>query len=179
MSSHFTGLLRRQISKMNFDGAVWVFPIVVGAGWVLWPAMDYEWKMSMGLAADPEAGINHVQQLKDRRFEAHLAASGKKIKKEVEKEDEEEEEEAAEDEEEAGGDEEGGGDDEEEGGGGGDEGGDEEEEEEDEDEEEKKLPSLYDPVKGEHVTMTDHWDNFTLKALRMSDDDDDDDEDDE
>jgi hypothetical protein len=201
MSAYFKTLLQRQISRINFDGAVWAFPILVGASWVLWPAIDYEWKMSMGLAADPEASINYVQKLKDQRLVAHhlaaAASSGKTtIKKEVEEEEEEEEEEAAAEEEggdeeggeeeggdekggdEKGGDEEGGGDDDEEEGGGDDE---EDEEEEEDDGEPKKLdiPSLYDPVKGEKVAIADQWDNFTLKALNMSDDDDDEDEDEE
>jgi hypothetical protein len=192
MSAYFKTLLQRQISRINFDGAVWAFPIIVGASWVLWPAIDYEWKMSMGLAADPEASINYVQKLKDQRLVAHhLAAASssgnKTMKKEVEEEEEEEEAAAEEggdeeggDEEggdEEGGDKEGGGDDDEEEGGGDDE----EEEEEEDDGEPKKLdiPSLYDPVKGEKVAIADQWDNFTLKALNMSDDDDDDDEDEE
>jgi hypothetical protein len=192
MSAYFKTLLQRQISRINFDGAIWAFPIIVGASWVLWPAIDYEWKMSVGLAADPEASINYVQKLKDQRLVAHhLAAasssSGKTtIKKEVEEEEEEEEEEAAAEEggdeeggdekggDEEGGDEKGGDDDDEEGGG-------DDEEEEEDDGEPKKLdiPSLYDPVKGEKVAIADQWDNFTLKALNMSDDDDDEDEDEE
>merc|ERR1712176_1484729 len=55
------------------------------------------------------------------------------------------------------------------------EGGDEEEEEEEE--EGMKIQPLYELVKGDDLSESDRWDNFSLKSLKMNDDDDDDDED--
>ena len=50
-----------------------------------------------------------------------------------------------------------------------DEGEEEEEEEDDEDDEPAPPAPLYEPVKGEGVSRKDLWDNFTLKATRMTD----------
>ena len=61
------------------------------------------------------------------------------------------------------------------------EGGDEEEEEnEDEDDDEPAPPKpLYEPVKGDDVSRKDLWDNFSIKAVRMTDEEFDDEEYDE
>ena len=201
-------VLASQLARINSDGAMWAFPLAVTAGWLLWPAVDYEWKMELGLAPDPEATINRVHQEKLKRYDDFRKANGKPpvgaaaAAKAVVEEEEEEEEEAAADEDEVGGG--GGGDDEtgEEGGeegegGGGDEDGagdeagaggeegeeqeDGEEEEDEEDDEPKKpnIPPLYMPNKDKKLGLQDQWDNFTLKALNYDEDDDDDDEDDD
>merc|ERR1712003_410805 len=70
-----------------------------------------------------------------------------------------------------------GADEEEEEGEASEEGGDEEEEEEEE--EGMKIQPLYELVKGDDLSESDRWDNFSLKSLKMNDDDDDDDEEDE
>merc|ERR1712003_118743 len=49
----------------------------------------------------------------------------------------------------------------------------------DEEEEGMKIQPLYELVKGDDLSESDRWDNFSLKSLKMNDDDDDDDEEDE
>ena len=172
-------------------GAFWAFPGFLAFGWVLFPALDHEWKQEMGWASDPKAVVKKVHAAKVARMEAHMKAKGidpdsdKKAKKDEDEEEEEEEEEApaeedAEEEEETApatededaGDEEEGGDDEEEGGD--DEGGDEEE---DDDEPSPPKP-LFDPVQGRNLTKQEFWDNFQLKSVRMNDEDDDEEDED-
>ena len=159
-------------------GAYWVFPGLLTAGWLLWPALDQEWLQSIGMATDPSLVVKQVQEAKVARMEAHMKAKGievpsKAAKEEEEEEEEEEEAPAPEEEEEpAPADEEE--DD------GGDEGGDEDDEGDDDDDDEDVGPPpkpLYDPVKGDNLTSAEMWDNFTIKAVRMNDEDDDDDED--
>ena len=166
-------------------GAFWIFPGLLTAGWLLFPALDQEWKREVGLETDPSLIIKQVEAAKTARMEAFMKAKGIEKPKADEKEDEEEEEEEEEEappaeeeeeEEEAGpADEEEdvveeGGDDEEEGG--------DDEEEEDDDEEAPPPKPLYDPVKGGDLTKDEMWDNFILKAIKMNDEDDDDDDED-
>ena len=59
--SFFQKLLSRGLgaraSRASNELLMWSFPLAVGAGWLLWPALDLEWKMELGLAADPDYGI--------------------------------------------------------------------------------------------------------------------------
>ena len=163
----------------------WALPVTVGAGWLLWPAIDLEWKMELGLAPDPEDGIKKVQAAKMKRMELALGQQSK-VAMASPKEDEEEEEEYEGDAEGEGEDENGG-----EGGGGGtdeeggdEEGGDEEGEDEDggedggdEEEEEKsvEIKPLYvviKPPSGIQLPIQQMWDNFAIKALKMTEEDD-------
>jgi hypothetical protein len=174
--SNFQRMLTTQVKRLSadsFDSLMWAFPITLGLGWFMWPALDYEWKMEMGFAPDPEAAINKVHNAKLARMEALKIAKGGSISSGAlqdavaEKDDDEEEEEATEEETE----EESSVDD-------GDddvpaaEDGDAEEEEE----EEIKFKPLFVPTKAEKLGPKEIWDNFTIKALNVSEDDDDDDE---
>jgi hypothetical protein len=131
----------------------WAVPAGIGAAWFIWPALDREWLIEMGLAKEKDLHIKAVEEAREKRMEEKKKSSGKGDDDEEEEEEESEEEEEAseepqddeesggdddsgDDEEEEGGEEEAGGDDdaeEEEGGGGDDEGesGDDEEEEDD------------------------------------------------
>ena len=62
-----------------------------------------------------------------------------------------------------------------------DKGADEDEGDEEEEEEESKPPvkPLYIPTKGEKLSKQEMWDNFTIKALKMTEDDDDEEEEDD
>mmetsp|Transcript_27163 Transcript_27163/g.49034 ORF Transcript_27163/g.49034 Transcript_27163/m.49034 type:complete len:172 (+) Transcript_27163:159-674(+) len=51
--------------------AGWLGPLGVGALWFIWPAVDDEWKIEMGLKADPEA--------KTKAAEAAAAAVAPKV----------------------------------------------------------------------------------------------------
>jgi len=166
-ASAFTRLLTSQLKQINKDFIFWAFPALVGAGWVIWPAIDYEWKMEMGWAPDPEATINRVQAEKEQRYA--LKAKSKPAEEEEEEEAaaaaEEEEAPAAEEEEEE--------EESEEAAAPMDfedvpamEDGDEEEEEKEEEEEaeEAPVPPLYLPTKADKLTPQDVWDNFTLKV---------------
>jgi hypothetical protein len=155
----------------------WAFPGLMIAGWILWPALDQEWLQGLGLATDPEAIVKTVQEAKTVRMEAHFKAKGggavlavdDNAGKENDDEEEEEEEEApVEEADPAPADEEEDVPEEE---------AEEEDEEEEEESEDAPAKPLYDPVKGEHLTTDELWDNFILKAVRMNDDDDDDDDD--
>ena len=160
-------------------GAYWVFPGLLTAGWLLWPALDQEWLQSIGLATDPSLVVKQVQEAKVARMEARLKAKGiapasaAAAKEEEEDEEEEEEEEAAAEEEE----EPAPADEEEDSGDDDDDDGDDDDDDDDDDAGPPPKP-LYDPVKGDKLTPDEMWDNFTLKAVRMNDDDDDDDDDD-
>lgn len=169
-------ILTSQLKSLNNDQMFWAFPVLVGTGWLLWPALDHEWKMNLGLASDPERIINRVQLEKDQRLAAKknmtLSGSGGSIstsnaKTEEEEDEEEVVEDADNDEEEeeeqvvneAAAEEE-----------------DEDdapalenddEEEEDEESEEEPAPPLYMPSKGKNLTSEEIWDTFTIKALRM------------
>ena len=174
-------------------GAYWIFPGLLTAGWLLFPALDQEWKQNLGLETDPMLVVKQVQDAKTARMEAFMKAKGIEKPKASEKEDDEEEEEeeeeapAEEEAEEEEGEEAGPADEEEDSGAAEEEeeeekeGGDDEEGEEDEDDDDEESgpppKPLYDPVKGANLTHNEIWDNFTLKALKMNDDDDDDDED--
>ena len=96
-SSRLTRLLTAQLRQINTEQAFWAFPLLLGAGWVLWPALDYEWKMELGLAPDPEAVVNRVQLEKEQRLAAKMKAAGGGggAQAAAEEEEEEEEEEAA------------------------------------------------------------------------------------
>jgi hypothetical protein len=190
--SFFQRMLAAQMKRLNTDSAMWAFPALVGFGWFLWPAIDYEWKMEMGLAPDPEAAMNRVYNAKLARMEAVKIAkqggggggadgSGSlKVAAEKEEEEEQEEEEegveaeeeqeevAAEEEEEKEGEAATGDDDvpamE--------DGDADEEEAEEEEESELKFKPLYVPTKAKKLGPKEIWDNFTIKALNMSEDDD-------
>lgn len=124
-----------------------------------------EWKISLGLAPDPEAGVQMVQDARIKRMEAKgifLKKSGGDDEEEEEEEEEDEEQEPEAEEEESGDE---GGDDE-----------DSEEEEEEDDEPKVVIKPLYVPLKGKKLGKEEIWDNFTIKALKMNDDDEDEDE---
>ena len=174
MSAHLR-LLTKQLTKINKDVLFWTFPGLVTLGWVLWPCIDYEYKMEMGWVPDPEAAINRVQAEKDQRLAAKMKLKPAVSSKQEEEEEEEEaaeEETASEEEEEetsGGGDDAGGdedvpaaedGDDDDEGESGGDD-------EDEEESEETPPPPLYLPTKAEKLSTKDVWDNFTLKAVNM------------
>jgi hypothetical protein len=164
----------------------WAFPGLMIAGWILWPALDQEWLQGLGLATDPEAIVKTVQEAKTVRMEAHFKAKGGGAVLAVDdnagkENDDEEEEEEENDDEEAPPEQEEEADpapaDEEEDVPEEDVPEEEDEEEEEEESEDAPVKPLYDPVKGEHLTTDELWDNFILKAVRMNDDDDDDDDD--
>jgi flagellar biosynthesis GTPase FlhF len=78
------------------EKAVWAFPALTLVTWVLWPALNQEWMIGLGLEPDPEEGVKMVQAAKDARLAIRLApAAGALVEKETEKEEEEEEEEEA------------------------------------------------------------------------------------
>jgi hypothetical protein len=130
--------------------------------------MDLEWKMGVGLAPDPEEGINKVQAARMQRMELVLGRQATVVlAAPKEEEDEEEEEEVDEGKEE----ESGGGDEGEEGRG------EEGHEEEDEEQEEEKvqIKPLYEiakPAQGIKLSIQQMWDNFAVKALKMTEEDD-------
>lgn len=124
----------------------------------------------MGLAKDPEAGVQAVQAAKVARLEAFNLARGIVAPSAVAAMEEEDEEGEGEPDEETAVEEE------------------EEEEEappadEDEEEEEEeesggiKVKPLLTPAKGDKLSIFEMWDNFTIKSVKMTDDDDDEDED--
>lgn len=155
-------LMKQFRNRANF---IWAFPLSIAGGWILFPALDEEWTISVGLSSDPEAGINKVQAAKDAREGAFKKLSGTP---EVEKEEQEEEEEPELEEEDTPSD------DEDTDASAGDENEEENaEEEEEEGEEEIKIKPLYMPTKGEHLSPQDIWDNFTSKAVKMNEEDDD------
>jgi hypothetical protein len=123
-----------------------------------------EWKISLGLAPDPEEGINKVQAARVHRMELVLGRQAT-VALAAPKEEEEEEEEIDEGERE-----------ESDGGGEGQEGSAEEREEEEEQEEEKvQIKPLYEiakPAQGIKLSIQQMWDNFAVKALKMTEDDD-------
>lgn len=189
--SPFQRLLVAQLKRINGDAAYWAFPALLGFGWILWPALDYEWKMELGLAPDPEAAMNRVYEAKLARMEAAkithgtttttTTAGGKVTADAGDDGEEEDTEEESEEEEEAAGDEPEEKDDEETAAdddvpamedGDAEEGDDDEEEEP----ESIKFKPLYVPTKAAKLNMEEVWDNFTIKALNMSEDDDDDEE---
>lgn len=175
--SFFQRLLTSQAKRLNADSALWAFPGLVGLGWFLWPALDYEWKMEMGWAPDPEAGVNRVHNAKLARMEAavqNAAKQGGSVSSSsgialtgasAAKEEREEEEVASEEEEDVPAMEDGDDND--------------SSDDEEEEEQEIKIKPLYLPTKADKLTPQEIWDNFTVKALNMSEDDDDDDEDEE
>jgi hypothetical protein len=143
--------------------------------------------MELGLAPDPEDGIKKVQVAKMKRMELVLGQQSKVAMASPKEEDEEEEEEEnegdveGEGEDETGGEGGGGGADEE---GGDEEGGDEEggdedggedgddEEEEDKSVEIKPLYVVVKPPSGIQLPIQQMWDNFAIKALKMTEEDD-------
>jgi hypothetical protein len=151
------------------EKAIWAFPALTLVTWILWPALDQEWMIGLGLEPDPEAGVKVVQAAKDARLAIRVSPTTVAM---IEKEEEEEEEEAAaeEDEEEAAAEEEEEKDSEEEG-----------EDDDEEDEAKIVIKPLYVPLKGEKLGLEDLWDNFTIKAVRNNEDDpfEDDEEEDE
>jgi hypothetical protein len=172
--SNFQRMLATQVKRLSadsFDSLMWAFPITLGLGWFMWPALDYEWKMEMGFAPDPEAAINKVHNAKLARMEALKIAKGGSVSSGAlkdafaEKDDDDEEEEEATEEETEDSPGEDGDDDVPAA-----EYGDAEEEEE---EEEIKFKPLFVPTKAEKLGPKEIWDNFTIKALNMSEDDDD------
>lgn len=177
MSSLFNKLISRA-GQRNLS--LWAFPLAGTAGWVLWPALDLEWKVSLGLASDPEGDVKYVENLRVMRMEAAKQAKGvmddvdavkEKVAVLVEEEEEEEEvEEEAPVEEEEEEDAAPAPEEEEE------ESGDDAEEEEEEEAEEGPRKELYEYVKGSKENEV-IWDNFALKSVRMGEDDDDDDDD--
>ena len=156
--SYFQKFLRAEatrIARVGSENVFWLFPAALGAGWLLWPAIDLEWKMEMGLAEDPEAPIIAVQEAKTRRMETlKLYATNKQIVAMSPKSDDDEDDEDE--------DEEGDGD-----------------EEEEEEEEGIVIKPLYHPAKGKKLNRFEMWDNFSIKSLKMNDEDDDDEDEDD
>jgi hypothetical protein len=179
----FQRLIMSRIRRANADQMLWTYPLLMGLGWVLWDALDEEWLVSLKLATDPEATLIRVEKERLERQEAVLKAKQTVLKgpgiaktkpaaaKEDEPEEEEEEEEKDEDANAADEDDVPAAED----------GDDAEEEEEEEEEEEKEVvvKPLYVPTKGKKLSTREVWDNFTIKALNMSEDDDDDEEEEE
>lgn len=152
----------------------WAFPVLVGATWIIWPALDPEWLLEKGLGPDPEADVTMVHNARMARLEAYQKEHGTSSSEEK---DDEEEEEAAEEEEESAEKEAGGDEEEEEQAGeesGDEESGDADEEEEEEEEEEVKMKPLFEPAKG---TQSGNWDAFAVKAIKFGEDDDEDEDD--
>jgi hypothetical protein len=176
--SGFQRLLRSQTAwarQVGGGGILWAFPATVFAGWMLFPALDYEWKMSLGLAPDPEAGEKMVQAAKMARLDIlkgpqlNVAAAAP----EEEEEEAEEEEAEPEEEEEAG-----------EQGGDEPEPDSENEDDDDDDEEEVKIVTMsvekvFGGKKSTGDIKVDAWENFSIKSVKMSEDDDDDEDEDE
>ena len=177
----FTRLLMNQIRRANADQMLWTYPLLVGFGWFIWDALDEEWLISLNLATDPEANMNRVEKERVARQEAVLKAKQTVLKspaiksKVVDDAPEEEEEEEEEDKEEESNDAE---DADVPAGEDGDDAADDEEEEEEEDKEIVIKP-LYIPTKSKKLGPKEVWDNFTIKALNMSEDDDDEEEEEE
>lgn len=149
-SSYFKTLLQRQMAgavRALSGEAIWLFPAGLAAGWLLWPCLDLEWKIEMGLAKDPDHEVFMIQDLKNKRYEAKFGKPPGEKSEAADEEEEEEEEEAAEEEEDAADEDEG------ESGPG------------DEDEEETKIvvPPLYVPTKGK-LSKEQVWDNYTIKV---------------
>jgi hypothetical protein len=174
----FQRLLMTQIRRANADQMLWTYPLLVGFGWFIWDTLDEEWLISLNLATDPEAILNRVEKERVERQEAVLKAKQTVLKspgivktkaavvEDDEPEEEEEEEQKDEDSNDADEDDVPAGED----------GDDSEEEEEEEEEEEVVVKPLYVPTKGKKLSVQELWDNFTIKALNMSEDDDDDEE---
>ena len=84
-----------QLVKMNPQHlGMWAFPLAVGGAWFIWPALDQEWLIELGLAKEPDLHIKAVQAAKEARM-----ASKNKNKPAAADDDEEEEEEPEEEEE--------------------------------------------------------------------------------
>ena len=156
--------VRRDITGL----AMWSVPAAVGGAWFIWPALDQEWLIELGLAKEPDLHIKAVQAAKEARMAAKQKAKPAAPKEEEEEEEEEEEPAAEEEAADEGGEEESGGDEE--------EGGDDD----DEEEEESSIPK-FEPLvaKSDGTSLEAAWDNFTIKSIRPGEDDDDDDEDDD
>ena len=158
---------------MNPAGlAMWAVPAAVGGTWFIWPALDQEWLIELGLAKEPDLHIKAVQAAKEARMAAKKKAKPAS-EEEEEEEEEAEEEPAAEEESDEGGDEEAGGEEEE----GGDEGGDDDDEEEEDESSIPKFEPLLPKTAGK--TQEEIWDNFTLKSIRPGEDDDEEEDDDD
>lgn len=168
------------LPKIRTDLIVWAVPLGLTAAWVIFPAIDYDYRIEIGVTPDPEGPSKFVQAgmvARKAAYEQAKALGGKakasKAEETVEEEDEpepeveeveEEEEEPApvgDDSEES---------EEEEPAPVGDDS--EESEEEEEEEEEVVVKPLYMPTKGKHLTNEEIWDNFTLKAINYRDEDD-------
>ena len=75
--SHLARTLARIGSR---EALYWIFPLTAGAGWLVWPAVDDDWKLERGLMRDPEADVNYVANLKKQRLEAYQALHPKPLK---------------------------------------------------------------------------------------------------
>jgi len=157
----FQSTVRRFVTTTKSE-VFWTFPLLVGGGWLLWPAIDLEYKVELGLAADPDAGLNAVEAARQRRMDLVLATKPNSNGGPADDDEDDEEEEG-------GGGDGDDGDEEEEGGSGGDG----EEDEEEEDEQKIEIKPLYLPTKGKKLNKYEIWDNFTIKAVKMTDEDDD------
>lgn len=187
--------LARQLNagiSVGRETVLWVFPLTVTAGWILWPTLNEEWLIDMGLATHPDIGVQKVQADKEARLVAHKQAKTPAMPEmdstpmasvvvandeEVDDDDDDEESESVDVEKETNGEEEVEEEEDEDAGANGaaDDEEDAAEEEEEEDEEEIVIKPLYTIVK--EPGNENAWDNFSIKAIRMTDEDDDDDED--
>ena len=83
-------------SRSLMPGALWGFPLVVGGLWFVWPAVDDDWKVSMGfkrnpippaVAADPVEFDAEAKKAIANAYkppaEAVLPATDKQIEKEL------------------------------------------------------------------------------------------------
>jgi hypothetical protein len=45
MNNGLRKLMASQLRRINSDSIVWGFPLLVAVGWLVFPALDYDWKM--------------------------------------------------------------------------------------------------------------------------------------
>lgn len=170
------GLQRQATGFLSYgrESALWAFPLLATAGWILYPCLNYEWLIEIGMEPNPDAGIIAVHAAREARMAARAQAKGTVVDEEEEEEEEETEEEAPADDDES----------EEDVGANGAADVEEdssEEEEEAEEEEDDAAEIVIKPLytKSTEESLAAKWDNFSIKAVRMSEDDDDDDDEDE
>lgn len=57
----------RHSSRSLVPAAGWALPGVVGGLWFIWPAVDEEWKISMGLMRDPNEIVKPKVNINERK----------------------------------------------------------------------------------------------------------------
>ena len=61
--------------------AGWVVPLSIGGLWFVWPAVDDNWKIEMGLKADPEAAAKAAEAAKEAAKEKKVELSPEAVAK--------------------------------------------------------------------------------------------------